>query len=172
MAQYVLRGAFLSALMAVAALPTLAPTALANDKEVVNPSCKLVAEAQCGWGELRGVDAAGMDLRDGQFHAARFDEANLAGANISGSHLQLTNFFKANLKGANLENSHMHGVNLIDANLEGANLNGVNFLDAVLTGANLKGAKIDRVIWIAANLSGATWVDGRVCAEGSKGECK
>lgn len=150
----------------------LATPALANDKENVNPSCVLAPEANCGWAELRKLKAPGKDLRDSQFLATRLDEADLSGANLSGSHLQLTNFHKANLKGADLSYSHMHAVNLVGANLEGANLEGVNLLDANLTGANLKGANIKRVLWTAAALSGATWVDGRICAEGSKGECR
>lgn len=149
-----------------------ATTAWANDKENVNPSCQLVPEANCGWAELRKLKAPGIDLRDGQFMATRLDEADLTGANISGAHLQLTNFHKATLKNVDFSYSHMHAVNLVGANLEGANLEGVNLLDANLSGANLKGAKIAKVIWTAANLSGATWIDGRVCAQGSKGECR
>lgn len=156
----------------VCLLTILATSALANDKENVNPSCQLIPEANCGWAELRKLKAPGIDLHDGQFMATRLDEAELVGANMSGSHLQLTNFYKANLRGVDFSQSHMHAVNLIGANLEGANLEGVNLLDANLSGANLKGAKIDRVLWTAANLSGATWVDGRVCAQGSKGECR
>ena len=150
----------------------MAASAWANDKENVNPSCKLEPEANCGWAELRKLKAQGIDLHDGQFMATRLDEADLTGANLSGSHLQLTNFFKATLKNVDFSYSHMHAVNLVGANLEGANLEGVNLLDANLEGANLKGANIARVIWTAANLSGAIWVDGRVCACGSKGECR
>lgn len=159
--------------IALAGLMVLvAGAALANDKDNVNPSCVLAPEANCGWAELRKLKAPGKDLRDSQFMATRLDEADLSGANLSGSHLQLTNFSKANLKGADLSHSHMHAVNLVGANLEGANLEGVNFLDANLSGANLKGAKINKVLWTATVLSGATWVDGRICAEGSKGECR
>jgi uncharacterized protein YjbI with pentapeptide repeats len=153
-------------------LAVTAASAAANDRDNVNPSCKLEPEANCGWAELRKVKASGKDLRDSQFMATRLDEADLSRANLSGSHLQLTNFSKANLQGADLSYSHMHGVNLVGANLEGANLEGVNFLDANLTGANLKGANVKKVLWTATELSGATWVDGRVCAPGSKGECR
>lgn len=153
-------------------LSVMAGTAQANDKENVNPSCKLEPEANCGWAELRKLKAHGIDLHDGQFMATRLDEADLTGANLSGSHLQLTNFFKATLKNVDFSYSHMHAVNLVGANLEGANLEGVNLLDANLEDANLKGAKIAKVIWTAANLSGVTWIDGRVCAKGSKGECR
>nr|WP_283091861.1 pentapeptide repeat-containing protein [Magnetospirillum sulfuroxidans] len=150
----------------------IATSAWANDKENVNPSCQLVPEANCGWAELRKLKAPGIDLHDGQFMATRLDEADLTGANLSGSHMQLANFQKATLKNVDFSGSHMHAVNLVGANLEGANLEGVNFLDANLSGANLKGANITRVLWMAANLSGAIWIDGRVCAEGSKGECR
>ncbi|CAA7617763.1 pentapeptide repeat-containing protein [Magnetospirillum sp. UT-4] len=161
------RIALLASVLAVAGLP-----ALANDMENVNPSCQLVPEANCGWAELRKLKAPGKDLHDGQFMATRFDEAELPGANFSGSHLQLVNFHRANLKGADFSGSHLHAANLVGTDLSGANLEGANLLDANLAGANLKGARIGRVIWTAANLSGTTWVDGRVCAAGSKGECR
>ena len=54
------------------------------------------------------------------------------------------------------------GCNLYKANLSRANLVYANLLDADLSGANLSDA----------NLSGATWRDGRICGEGSIGECK
>lgn len=161
-----------STLLAAAAAVALVAPALANDKEVVNPTCRLEPEANCNWGELRKVKAKGKDLHDASFLSARLDEADLEGANLSSAMLQVTNLYKANLKKANLAFSHMHAVNLVGANLEGANLDGVSLLDANLEGANLKGASIHRVTWTAANLSGATWVDGRVCKPGSIGECK
>jgi len=150
----------------------MAGSAQANDQENVNPSCKLEPEANCGWAELRKLKAHGIDLHDSQFMATRLDEADLTGANLSGTHMQLANMYKATLKNADLSYSHLHAVNLVGANLQGANLEGVNFLDANLEGANLQGAKIGRVIWTAANLSGTIWIDGRVCAAGSKGECR
>lgn len=146
--------------------------AWANDQENVNPNCRLEAETNCGWGEFRKIQAPGKDLHDGQFMATRFDEANLAGADFSGAHMQLANLHKADLRKANFEGAHLHAVNLTGADLSGANLTGVNFLDANLEGANLKGATVTRALWTAANLSGAIWVDGRVCAAGSKGECR
>lgn len=145
--------------------------ARANDKENVNPSCQLVPEANCGWAELRNLKAPGIDLHDGQFMATRLDQADLSGADMSGGHLQLANFQGAVLKGANLSYSHMHAVNLVGADLRNANLEGVNLLDANLERANLQGANVAKVIWTAAKLSGATWIDGRVCGQGSKGEC-
>ncbi len=54
------------------------------------------------------------------------------------------------------------GCNLYKANLSDTNLSGANLSDANLSGANLTNA----------NLSGATWRDGRICGEGSIGECK
>jgi uncharacterized protein YjbI with pentapeptide repeats len=48
----------------------------------------------------------------------------------------------------------------------------VNFQDSDLRGANLSGAIFkDTVNWQGAQLSGATWMDGRICAEGSVGSC-
>jgi uncharacterized protein YjbI with pentapeptide repeats len=154
-------------------ISAVALPAWANDTENVNPSCKLEPEANCGWAELRKLNKPGLDMHDGQFMATRLDEAVLPGADLSGANMQLANLQKINLSGANLYFAHLHAVNLTNGNLQNANLEGTNFLDAVMRGANLKGAKVsNRTLFIAADLSGAVWLDGRTCAEGSKGECR
>ena len=50
---------------------------------------------------------------------------------------------------------------LSDANLFRADLSGANLFGVNLFATNLSGA----------NLTGATWTDGRICAEGSIGQC-
>ncbi|MCF8527050.1 MAG: pentapeptide repeat-containing protein [Candidatus Nanopelagicales bacterium] len=53
------------------------------------------------------------------------------------------------------------------ADVRGGSLRGLN-----LEGANLTGASIDYTAFYGTDLSGATWIDGRVCAEGSRGVCR
>lgn len=137
----------------------------------VNSICKLEPEAQCSWAVRVNIEAPGVDMHESSMASIRLDGSNLQGANLSYSIIQLASLKDTNLMLANLEGAHMHGVNLQNANLMLANLRKVNLLDADLTGANLQGANLQGAILIKAKLDGATWIDGRVCAIGSIGEC-
>ncbi len=101
---------------------------------------------------IRNANIAGSDLR-----GASLEGADLAYSNISLSHLQRANLRGVNMVGANLQGSKLNG-----ANLSEADLSYVDFLAAELSGANLQGARLDH----------AVWVDKRVCAVGSVGECR
>jgi uncharacterized protein YjbI with pentapeptide repeats len=137
----------------------------------INTLCKPEPEAQCTQAVRVGLQAPGVNWRDSSMAQMRLDGANLQGANLSGSILQLANLKGANLMLANLTGAHLHAVNLQGSNLTMANLSGANLLDADLSGANLLGANLQKAILIQAKFGGATWPDGRVCAQGSVGEC-
>lgn len=163
-------------LTALALSTLLSPAAFAWTDDIstlddVNTKCKAEPEAQCTQAVRIGLEAAGVNWSDSSMVQMRLDGANLQGADFTRSILDLANLKGANLMLANLKNAHLHAVNLVDSNLMMANLEGTNFLDADLRGANLRGAKMHNTILIQANLSGATWSDGRICAEGSIGEC-
>jgi len=66
----------------------------------------------------------------------------------------------------------LFAIDLRDAQLQGAKLRDVNLVDAHVEGANFAGADLAGARLSSADLSGATWTDGRVCAEGSVGECR
>ncbi len=138
----------------------------------VNKICKFEPGAQCSWAVRVGVEAPGVDMHESSLASIRLDKANLRGANLSYSIIQLGSMKEANLMLANLEGAHMHGVNLQGANLMLANLQKVNLLDADLSGANLRGANLNGAILMKAKFDNATWTDGRICAVGSIGECK
>lgn len=142
------------------------------DDAEMNTACQPEPHAQCSWARMHGAQWSGRDLSDATLLSIRLDGADLSRANLARANFQVANLAKANLMMANLEDAHMHAVNLQEANLMLANLTGVNLLDADLRGANLRGAKLQKAILIAAKLDGATWVDGRVCAQGSVGECR
>lgn len=94
----------------------LANSAFANDRGVVNPSCKPEPENQCAFGELRKANLAGKDLHSGNYDTARMDKANLSNANLA----------EANLSGATLTKASLRGANLSGANLSKASLQGVD----------------------------------------------
>jgi len=91
-----------------------------------------------------------------------------AGPNVNWSNCDLTeaNLYRANLRYADLTEANLFAASLIYADLRGANMTGANLLRADLTGANLTGANMS-----GANMSEATWPDGWICAEGSRGAC-
>ncbi len=138
----------------------------------VNKICKFEPGAQCSWAVRVGVEAPGVDMHESSLASIRLDNANLRGANLSYSIIQLGSMKGANLMLANLEGAHMHGVNLQGANLMLANLQKVNLLDADLSGANLRGANLNGAILMKAKFDNAIWTDGHICAVGSIGECK
>ena len=104
------------------------------------------AWAACGDPAGPGVDWNNCDK----------SEVNLSGKEMSGANLFSVNLTWANLSGARLRGADLGSTTLMEANLSGADL----------TYATLTAADLTRV-----NLSGATWVDGRVCDQGSIGVC-
>jgi hypothetical protein len=86
---------------------------------------------------------------------------------LVGLSLATGDFASANLCGALL-----YETNLREARLAGADLSGSNLVHADLSGADLRGAHLDGANLASARLDGATWVDGRVCATPSVGECR
>ena len=137
----------------------------------INTLCKQEPEAQCTQAVRIGLEAPGVDWHESSMVQMRLDGANLQGANLSRSIMHMSNLKGANLMLANLEGTHLHAANLQGTNLTMANLSGASLLDADLSGANLLGANLQKAILIQAKFDGATWPDGRVCAEGSIGEC-
>ena len=163
--------------LAVSMCVTLSSVAIAWTDKIetlsdANTLCKPEPEAQCTQAVRIGLQAPGVDWRNSSLAQMRLDGANLRGGNFTQSILDLSNLKGANLMLANLERAHLHAVNLRDSNLMLANLSGASLLDADLSGANLQGANLQKTILIQAKLGGAIWTDGRVCAEGSVGECR
>ncbi|MEO5335543.1 MAG: pentapeptide repeat-containing protein [Magnetospirillum sp. WYHS-4] len=172
--------------MSIAAAVVL--TGLGTEDVQASPvGCKLEREATCMFANLAGVDGSGRDLDEGSYRAAILDRANLKGAKLRFTDLQVIRADSANLEGADMEGAHMFAsllnnanlkganlprVNLVQANLSGADLRGANLQGAILMAANLKGARLDEANLAGAHLGNAIWTDGRVCAEGSVGECR
>jgi len=115
----------------------------------------------------------GCDIRN----KTNCENADLSGQNLEQASLQQAKLAGANLEKANLMYANLSGADLRQANLRGAdltqaNISMTNFSGADLSGAFLKGSYQAATQFKDADLSGATWLDSRICGEGSIGICK
>ena len=91
---------------------------------------------------------------------------------VSYSSFKVALLVDAHFKFAVCRNTNFTNADLAGASFEGANLEGAVFKNTDLQKANLEGATVDALTdFGGANLSGATWIDGRICKEGSIGTC-
>jgi uncharacterized protein YjbI with pentapeptide repeats len=108
---------------------------------------------------------AGATLTGAHMERALLSGTNLEGADLFKAHLTAADLEGASLRGAglllaNLNDTVLWGANvegarLYGANLEGAALKGANLKDAGLTGANLKDAGLHGAVLTGADLTGA-----------------
>ncbi|MBL1277730.1 MAG: pentapeptide repeat-containing protein [Ectothiorhodospiraceae bacterium] len=122
--------------------------------------------------KLRNTNLAGADLRGAQVSGADIAYANLVGANLSGVVMIQSTLLGANLRGADLAGSDLSGANLGYAILQKADLSNANLSDVDFTNADLQGAILDTATLTGAKLDQTIWLDGRVCARGSIGQCQ
>lgn len=111
--------------------------------------------------DIPSVNLTRANLRNSQLVMANIMNSNLTEADLSYADLQLSNLSyatlrSANLKGANLQQADLSYSDLRDGDLRFANLRG-----ARLGSSNLQNARLDKAIW----------VDGKICAENSIGQC-
>lgn len=110
--------------------------------------CRIGPEAKCAGANLEGRDLRGANLRRGDFTGANLRNANLAGADLGNA-----DFSRADMRFANLGGAALFGTKMVGANLTGA---GLRFQDL----------KSD------TDVSRALMPDGKMCAEGSVGDCR
>jgi uncharacterized protein YjbI with pentapeptide repeats len=79
---------------------------------------------------------------------------NLAGAALSGAHLDVANLTGADLTGATLSVANLTGARLAGANLTGVTATHVVLRQADLTGADLTGANLGFAAWSGATVAG------------------
>jgi hypothetical protein len=89
---------------------------------------------------------------------------SLAGANLSGAHLERAVLSESNLEGADLFAANLRGADLEGANLQGASLLTANLKDTILWGANMEGARL-----YGANLEGAVLKGANLTGAGVTG---
>ena len=92
---------------------------------------------------------------------------NLSGKNLSGLQLVGIDLSKCNLKGSDLSHANLERADLEEARLERVNLSGANLKMANLRFAGIPAANLELAIF-----DGAIWLDGRICAKGSSGQCR
>lgn len=98
-----------------------------------------------------------MDFRDKDLSNVNFEEADLSYANFLRANLTNVNFKSSDLSSTDLRNQNLSNKDFTNSNLYDANLYKANITNANFAGANLGRAK---------------WIDGRICADDSIGECK
>ncbi len=138
---------------------------------------RLKSTNQCQGCNLTGAVLSGASYPDAKLAGANISSASisnskLANADFSGANMAYINLTSADLTGANMSNTDLRVANLTNAKLQKANLSRANLAGAALFDANLTGANLDGANLNGAFLAGATWVDGKKCIEGSKGECR
>ena len=144
--------------------PAPAPTA-STIVRVVH-GCRIEPRTACPGANLRYVDLSGAILTGANLVGANMWGVGLTGANVTGTNMSDANLTNAMLTGADLTAADLSDANLLHATLSGATLAGADLTDAILLNADLSGARLD-----GARLDGATWTDGRICAEDSRGTC-
>ncbi len=154
--------AFVAVLVAVAVLHS--PTS-----EEPGMDCTTEPAPGVNWSNclLLGSLLDGTDLSSAKIRNANISGSSLKRVKLSNSDLAYTNFGVSNLLQADLSNAQLVGASFQGAYMRGANLTGsdlsyADFRGADLLGATFKDAKLDH----------AVWVDKRVCAVGSVGECR
>lgn len=128
------------------------------------PDCTMTPSPKVNW--------ANCDKSGTLLHEAELSGANLSGAKLNSTDLSGSRLGGANLAGADLSYATLNNAQLVEAKLRGANLNFAELRGADLSAADLRDANLAEAQWEGAKLDGATWTDGRVCANGSVGQCQ
>jgi len=127
---------------------------------------------KCEGCDLTGANLMNAVLNDAKLSGAKMAGAVMTGVDLSSANLSRADLSRADLSRANLVSANLSKSNLSDANLAGSRLSWARLTDADLSRANLTGADLRAADLKGAKLSRTTWTDGKVCQEGSVGECK
>lgn len=142
---------------------------LSEDREKAR--CVKASFANMTRTRLTGARLGGIDIASARFEEANLDGADLSyaiatGANFSNAHLeradmtggvqlQGANMLVAQLQGANLFGALMHGADLSSASLQGAILSHAHLEGAILRDADLEAADLQYASLQRSDLSGA-----------------
>lgn len=123
----------------------------------------------------------GRDLKNVSLDKAMLREATFQRSDLSGARMTDADAYRAKFLSARLDRAILDGARLIEADLtraemigtslKGADLRNAKLVGAVMKEADLTGARLEGADLRNADLSGARWTDGRVCGDGSSGQC-
>ncbi len=132
------------------------------------PDCEADPRPGVDWRNCRmpGRQLSGLDLRTSLLQNTDLSGGKLAGADLSQAILDYAGLRQADMAYVIMVQASARGADLRQADLSRADFTGADLSFADLTQANLNQVKLDD-----AELSNTIWVDGKVCAQGSKGKC-
>jgi len=116
---------------------------------------------------FQNADLSTATLRGVKGFRARFESANLCGADLSSKFFLFENFVDRFGAHTVLESAVFDGASMREADLSCVRLDGASFRGADLRGANLSGADLRNADFTGANLTGATLIGGRLKWAGS-----
>lgn len=121
--------------------------------------------------DMKGVVLDGAMLRDATFQRSDLSQARLTDADAYRAKFLSARLDGAVLDGARLIEADMTRAEMVGTSLKGADLRNAKLVGAVMKGADLTGARLDGADLRNADLSKAVWSDGRICGDGSVGQC-
>jgi len=152
------------------------------DRSVFQGSEMIITElSRTSWQEARFIDS---DLRLSHFAFADFTDLTVQNTCLASINWSASRFQNVTMENSAAERGNFSVIvsvgrfdfirgKLAGSNFSGASFEGpVSFQDSDLRGVDLSGVTFKEAVnWQGAHLSGATWMDGRVCGEGSVGQC-
>jgi hypothetical protein len=112
------------------------------------------------------VNLENKDLSNAQLRNSQLSESKLMNTNLNGANLAYADLHSSNLSYSQIQNTNLKGANLQNTDLSYADLSNSDLSYADLRQANLGGSKLDNV-----RFDHAIWIDGKVCAKQSMGQC-
>lgn len=112
-----------------------------------------------------------LNLHDKILSNAQLRNSQLVGSNLMNTTLTNADIAYADLRFTNLSYSQLQNSLLLGANLKNANLSNADLTNADLSYADLRGADLGGTKLNNARFDNAIWIDGRLCAPASLGQC-
>lgn len=133
------------------------------------PQCETRPGPGVDWSNCRleFVDLTRANLSGANMRSVRMREAQLMGAKLVEADLGYAELVRAKFAYADLRGARLFGATLVGADLTNARLDDADLSYADLSGADLGGASL-----VGTRLDDAKWIDARICAAGSVGECR
>jgi hypothetical protein len=152
-------------LIAITLMAILFPTTI----PMPLPNCSSPAAPEVNWNNClkSQADLTNLDMRAAHLRNSHLNDARLMNTILVDADMAYANLRHADLSYSDLRSAILFGTNLTEADLSNADLSNADLAYADLTNAKLGGAEL-----IGARLDNAIWINGRICAANSIGECR